>query len=63
MTDIVEGFLKTWKKRKAGELPAVDLAVSCQSCGAQIMQGEPVGFTAKGLLCEGCFTYARKLGS
>ncbi len=52
--DRVRGFLEAWAKRKAGELPAIDLTVSCQRCGVQMMQGEPVAFTKAGLLCPPC---------
>ena len=54
--DRVRMFLETWAKRKTGELPApaIDLTVSCQSCGIQIIQGEPVAFSTRRLLCKGC---------
>ncbi len=50
----VEGFIKTWERRKAGELPAVDMRVSCGSCGVQVMGDNALQFTSRGLICKGC---------
>ncbi len=50
----VRGFVDVWERRKSGELSALDMRVICQSCGVQVMQGEPVAFTVRGLLCKEC---------
>ena len=52
--DSVREFLSTWAKRKTGELPPVDMNVSCGTCGAQVMGDETVQFTTKGIICKGC---------
>ena len=30
------------------------MRVTCQSCGIQMMQGESVAITTRGLICKGC---------
>lgn len=52
--DRVKGFIEIWEKRKTGELPPVDMRVTCQSCGIQIMGDNALQFTARGLICKGC---------
>lgn len=50
----VKGFLEIWEKRKAGELPPIDMRVTCQSCGGQMVGDNTLQFTTRGLLCKGC---------
>ena len=52
--DRVKGFLETWEKRKAGELLPVDMRVTCQSCGAQVMGDGTLQFTRRGLVYKEC---------
>lgn len=52
--DRVKGFVLVWEKRKAGELPPVDMRVTCQSCGIQVMGDDTLQFTRRGLVCKGC---------
>jgi hypothetical protein len=54
MQERVEQFIEVWKKRKAGELPAIDMRVGCQSCGVQAMGDDTLQFTERGLICKGC---------
>ena len=50
----VREFLSTWQKRKAGELPPIDMRVTCSVCGCQVIGDEAVQFTTKGIICKGC---------
>jgi hypothetical protein len=50
----VKEFIETWEKRKSGELPPIDMRISCQSCGVQVMGDDTLQFTIRGLICKGC---------
>ena len=50
----VRDFLETWAKRKVGELPAIDMRVTCEACGVQVMGDDGVEFTTRGLICKRC---------
>jgi hypothetical protein len=52
--DRVKGFIEVWERRKAGELPPVDMRVTCQSCGIQVMGDDTLQFTRRGLICKAC---------
>lgn len=52
--DRVKDFIEVWEKRKAGELRAPDMRVTCQLCGTQIMGDDTLQFTRRGLICKGC---------
>ncbi len=49
-----EEFLSTWKRRKSGELPPVDLIVQCHVCQREIMRDEKLDFTTQGIACVDC---------
>jgi formylmethanofuran dehydrogenase subunit E len=50
----VEEFLTTWKRRESGELPPVDLRVSCRKCGTKIIGDQRVEFVKGELICIPC---------
>jgi len=50
----VNVFLEIWAKRKAGEIAAPDLTVSCESCGVPVVGDNALRFTARGLICKEC---------
>jgi len=50
----VKEFLSTWEKRGTGDLPGVDMSVTCEPCGVQVIGDEEVIFTTRGLICRGC---------
>jgi hypothetical protein len=54
LEDCVKEFCKVFRMRKEGKLPPVDLRVSCQVCGHQIMEGETIDYTEKGIVCKKC---------
>lgn len=51
----VEEFLSTWKRRKSGELPPVDLMVSCVKCSREMFGDDRVDLTPEGLICSDCY--------
>ena len=52
--DRVKVFVETWERRRSGELPPVDLRVTCEVCGKVVMGDDTVQFTRRGLICNGC---------
>jgi hypothetical protein len=50
----VKEFIEIWEKRESGELPPIDMRISCQSCGVQVMGDDTVSFTTRDLICKGC---------
>ncbi len=54
LDDVVKEFCRVFKMRQGGKLPPVDLRVSCQQCGHEIIGDETVDFTEKGILCKDC---------
>jgi len=55
----VNEFLTTWNLRKSGELPAVDLKVSCCKCATEIMGDDRVEYSIDGLVCTCCLIEAK----
>jgi hypothetical protein len=45
--DRVKEFLTTRGKRRTGELPEVDLRITCESCGVRVTLEESDGDKAK----------------
>lgn len=50
----VKGFIEVWEKRKAGGLPPIDMRVTCQFFGVQMVGDNTLQFTKMGLVCKGC---------
>jgi hypothetical protein len=50
----IKTFLEVWEKRKTGELSPVDMRLTYQSCGVQVMGDDAVQFTKEGLICNRC---------
>jgi len=50
----VREFVLTWEKRRSGELPPIDMRITCQSCSAQVIGDDTLQFTTRGLICKGC---------
>jgi len=48
-------FLRTWEKRRTGELPQPDLTVTCSMCGVQILGDMRIEYGKTGLVCGTCF--------
>jgi formylmethanofuran dehydrogenase subunit E len=57
----VKNFLQVWAKRKAGELPAIDMRVTCESCGVQVMGDDAVQLTTRGLVCKRCLDNGKSI--
>ncbi len=54
MNNVVKEFCRVFRMRQEGKLPPVDLRVSCGVCGQEIMAGETIDFTERGITCGAC---------